>query len=117
MFFVVSRIPNWGEVPIEITGCEKRCFCEDGELDCQEICSPLPALPPSNLRCPIGHRPAPVAISEDDCCKEWGCISTGKNNLHMNKKTLTFALFSKFHHKCMPCYISYSITDIDHACI
>ncbi|XP_022817778.1 putative epidermal cell surface receptor isoform X1 [Spodoptera litura] len=67
-------VPNWSEVPISLTGCEQRCFCENGELDCQEVCSPLPAVPPQTLRCPPAHRPAPVNISDDDCCKHWGCI-------------------------------------------
>ncbi|KAH9630788.1 hypothetical protein HF086_001016 [Spodoptera exigua] len=67
-------VPNWSEVPISLTGCEQRCFCENGELDCQDVCSPLPAVPPQTLRCPPSHRPAPVNISDEDCCKHWGCI-------------------------------------------
>lgn len=67
-------VPNWSEVPITLTGCEQRCFCENGELDCQEVCSPLPAVPPQSLRCPPTHRPAPVNISDEDCCKQWGCV-------------------------------------------
>ncbi|XP_022116637.2 putative epidermal cell surface receptor isoform X2 [Pieris rapae] len=71
-------IPNWSEVPLHLTGCEQRCFCENGELDCQEACNPLPPLPPQNLRCPPMHRPAPVNISDEDCCKEWGCAPHGQ---------------------------------------
>ncbi|XP_045502574.1 putative epidermal cell surface receptor [Colias croceus] len=72
-------IPNWSEVPIALSGCEQHCFCENGELDCQEACSPLPPLPPQTLRCPPMHRPAPVNISNDeDCCKEWGCVPHGQ---------------------------------------
>ncbi|KAJ0173765.1 hypothetical protein K1T71_010914 [Dendrolimus kikuchii] len=67
-------VPNWSEVPISLTGCEQRCFCENGELDCQEVCSPLPPIPPQTLRCPPLHRPAPVNISDEDCCKHWGCL-------------------------------------------
>ncbi|XP_063831692.1 putative epidermal cell surface receptor [Ostrinia nubilalis] len=67
-------IPNWSEVPISLTGCEQRCFCENGDLECQETCSPLPPVPPQSLRCPPLHRPAPVNISDDDCCKQWGCL-------------------------------------------
>ncbi|CAG4931432.1 unnamed protein product [Parnassius apollo] len=70
-------VPNWSEVPIELTGCEQRCFCENGELDCQDVCSPLPALPPQSLRCPPNHRPAAVNISDEDCCKQWGCLPNG----------------------------------------
>ncbi|KAJ8724065.1 hypothetical protein PYW07_008045 [Mythimna separata] len=72
-------VPNWSEVPISLTGCEERCFCENGELDCQEVCSPLPAIPPQTLRCPPNHRPAAVNISDEDCCKHWGCLpNTGQ---------------------------------------
>ncbi|XP_072930101.1 putative epidermal cell surface receptor isoform X4 [Epargyreus clarus] len=71
-------IPNWSEVPLSLTGCEEHCFCENGELDCQEACSPLPPLPPQNLRCPPLHRPAPVNISDEDCCKQWGCVPHGQ---------------------------------------
>ncbi|KAM3962555.1 LOW QUALITY PROTEIN: stranded at second [Aphomia sociella] len=70
-------VPNWNEVPISLTGCEQRCFCENGEVDCQDACTPLPALPPQTLRCPPMHRPAPVNISDEDCCKQWGCIPNG----------------------------------------
>ncbi|XP_013171003.1 PREDICTED: putative epidermal cell surface receptor isoform X4 [Papilio xuthus] len=70
-------VPNWSEVPLTLTGCEQRCFCENGELDCQEVCSPLPSLPPQTLRCPPNHRPAAVNISDEDCCKQWGCIPNG----------------------------------------
>ncbi|XP_047033477.1 putative epidermal cell surface receptor isoform X1 [Helicoverpa zea] len=68
-------VPNWSEVPISLTGCEQRCFCENGDLDCQDVCSPLPAVPPQTLRCPPGHRPAAVNISDEDCCKQWGCVT------------------------------------------
>ncbi|XP_045452953.1 putative epidermal cell surface receptor [Melitaea cinxia] len=71
-------IPNWSEVPLELTGCEEHCFCENGELDCQEACAPLPPIPPQNLRCPPMHRPAPVNISDEDCCKQWGCVPHGQ---------------------------------------
>ncbi|XP_075983326.1 stranded at second transmembrane protein isoform X3 [Anticarsia gemmatalis] len=71
-------VPNWSEVPISLTGCEQRCFCENGELDCQEVCSSLPPVPPQSLRCPPNHRPAAVNISDEDCCKQWGCVPNGQ---------------------------------------
>ncbi|PZC76691.1 hypothetical protein B5X24_HaOG204322 [Helicoverpa armigera] len=73
-------VPNWSEVPISLTGCEQRCFCENGDLDCQDVCSPLPAVPPQTLRCPPGHRPAAVNISDEDCCKQWGCAAHAAGN-------------------------------------
>ncbi|XP_053613388.1 putative epidermal cell surface receptor isoform X1 [Plodia interpunctella] len=70
-------IPNWTEVPVSVSGCEERCFCENGELDCTEACTALPAVPPQTLRCPPLHRPGPVNISDEDCCKQWGCVPIG----------------------------------------
>ncbi|XP_013182860.2 putative epidermal cell surface receptor [Amyelois transitella] len=71
-------IPNWTEVPVSVSGCEERCFCENGELDCQEACTALPPLPPQTLRCPPLHRPGHVNISDEDCCKQWGCVPIGQ---------------------------------------
>ncbi|CAH2264159.1 jg8112 [Pararge aegeria aegeria] len=80
-------IQNWSEVPLELTGCEQHCFCENGELDCQEACNPLPPIPPQTLRCPPQSRPAPVNISDDDCCKQWGCIPHAGNMNASNFQT------------------------------
>ncbi|XP_050666015.1 putative epidermal cell surface receptor isoform X2 [Leptidea sinapis] len=77
-YFRGVAIPNWSEVPTSLSGCEQHCYCENGELDCQEACSPLPTLPPQTLRCPPMHRPAPVNISDEDCCKQWGCVPNGQ---------------------------------------
>ncbi|CAB3246236.1 unnamed protein product [Arctia plantaginis] len=83
-------VPNWSEVPISLTGCEQRCFCENGELDCQEVCSPLPSVPPQSLRCPPNHRPAAVNISDEDCCKQWGCVPNAENE--QNQAFQTYAI-------------------------
>ncbi|XP_031340199.1 putative epidermal cell surface receptor isoform X3 [Photinus pyralis] len=63
---------NWQQVPTNITGCEKRCYCEMGNVECQNVCPPVPALPPHNLGCPpqlaqLTHLP------DDDCCMYWTC--------------------------------------------
>ncbi|KAJ8960312.1 hypothetical protein NQ318_004038 [Aromia moschata] len=63
---------NWDELPSNVTGCEKKCYCEMGKVECQNTCPPVTALPPPNLPCPphmatISHTP------NDDCCKEWVC--------------------------------------------
>ncbi|CAK1552323.1 unnamed protein product [Leptosia nina] len=91
-------IPNWSEVPLSLTGCEQHCFCENGELDCQEACNPLPPLPPQTLRCPPMHRPAPVNISDEDCCKEWGCVPhAGNMNTSTFQKHKTTSISSKMN--------------------
>ncbi|XP_022914000.2 putative epidermal cell surface receptor isoform X2 [Onthophagus taurus] len=63
---------NHQEIPTNLTGCEKRCYCEMGEVECQNVCAPVPPTPPRNLPCPpshatLKHRPG------DDCCLEWMC--------------------------------------------
>lgn len=79
-------IPNWSEVPLAVSGCERRCFCDTGVIDCQPNCAPLPALPPAHLRCPPGQHPALVEslIPGDDCCKQWGCIAKESNQPGLN---------------------------------
>ncbi|CAH1116582.1 unnamed protein product [Phaedon cochleariae] len=63
---------NWEQLPLNVSGCEKRCYCEMGKVECQNTCPPVTAYPPADLQCPpnqarIGH------IPEDDCCKYWVC--------------------------------------------
>lgn len=65
---------NWEHLPINLTGCEKRCYCENNKVECQNSCPPVTALPPATLPCP----PNLAVISklpEDDCCKYWICPS------------------------------------------
>ncbi|XP_072763556.1 putative epidermal cell surface receptor isoform X2 [Anoplolepis gracilipes] len=63
---------NWTELPSNVTGCEKRCYCELGNISCQDACQFVPALPPTNLPCPsrqatLTHLPA------NPCCLQWTC--------------------------------------------
>lgn len=67
---------NWDQLPENVTGCEKRCTCEMGKVECQNICPPVTAVPPPDLHCPphqanIGH------IPEDNCCMYWTCNQPG----------------------------------------
>lgn len=63
---------NWQQVPENITGCEKRCFCEMGKIECQNICPPVPALPPANLRC-SQHEAILAHLEDEPCCLYWMC--------------------------------------------
>lgn len=66
---------NWSELPSNVTGCEKRCYCDMGNVSCQAACPPVPAEPPSSLHCP--PRQAKLAkLPNDDCCQKWVCDLT-----------------------------------------
>ncbi|KAJ8953044.1 hypothetical protein NQ314_007419 [Rhamnusium bicolor] len=65
---------NWDLLPSNVTGCERKCYCEMGKVECQNTCPPVTAVPPPYLPCPpnltmISH------IPDDDCCKYWVCNS------------------------------------------
>ncbi|XP_050296438.1 putative epidermal cell surface receptor isoform X3 [Anthonomus grandis grandis] len=72
-----NSFKNWEQLPINVTGCEKRCYCEMGHVECQNTCPPVPALPPANLGCPpnlAALKPSP----DDDCCMFWTCNESNK---------------------------------------
>ncbi|XP_046750839.1 putative epidermal cell surface receptor isoform X2 [Diprion similis] len=63
---------NWSEIPTNVTGCDKRCYCEMGNVSCQPACPPVPALPPTNLECPPTHASL-RHLPGDECCLHWVC--------------------------------------------
>ena len=67
-----ENFTNYDSIPEDLTGCEQRCHCEDGEVKCREACYEIPANPPSWLPCgpdQAAHIPNP----DRTCCKIWGC--------------------------------------------
>ncbi|XP_050296437.1 putative epidermal cell surface receptor isoform X2 [Anthonomus grandis grandis] len=79
-----NSFKNWEQLPINVTGCEKRCYCEMGHVECQNTCPPVPALPPANLGCPpnlAALKPSP----DDDCCMFWTCNESNKEQANVTK--------------------------------
>ncbi|XP_018322459.1 putative epidermal cell surface receptor isoform X1 [Agrilus planipennis] len=71
---------NWQEIPSNVTGCEKKCYCEMGKIECQNICPPVTAFPPANIGCPQ-HEATLSHLAGDDCCMYWICNSTTTNSV------------------------------------
>ncbi|KAK0163695.1 hypothetical protein PV328_002401 [Microctonus aethiopoides] len=63
---------NWSDIPSNVTGCEKRCYCEMGKVSCQAVCPPVPVLPPSTLKC-LANEAILAKLPNDDCCSHWIC--------------------------------------------
>ena len=63
---------NFDTLPMNLTGCDQRCYCENGEVLCQPACYDIPDSPPGYLAC----RPeVAVKVAQEDrpCCLAWGC--------------------------------------------
>ncbi|XP_036142581.1 putative epidermal cell surface receptor [Monomorium pharaonis] len=63
---------NWSELPSNVTGCDRRCYCEMGNVSCQAACKFVPALPPVNLPCPL-HQATLTHVPSNPCCTQWTC--------------------------------------------
>lgn len=63
---------NWQHIPTNVTGCQKRCYCEMGNVECENVCPPVTALPPADLECPPSHAIL-SHIPDDECCMYWVC--------------------------------------------
>ncbi|KAK2581716.1 hypothetical protein KPH14_002201 [Odynerus spinipes] len=74
---------NWSELPSNVTGCEKKCFCEMGNVSCQAACPPVPALPPSTLPCAPYHATL-MHLPGDECCLHWVCKPSTSEDSGMN---------------------------------
>lgn len=70
--FAGHRLANFDEVPVDLSGCDRRCYCDYGNITCRSVCSPVSASPPGSLSC----RPGRAQLRSDGCCKQWQCDET-----------------------------------------
>ncbi|CAB4068326.1 Putative epidermal cell surface receptor [Lepeophtheirus salmonis] len=63
---------NYDNIPQNLTGCEKSCYCNDGEVQCQDACNSLPEEPPSYLPC-IPEQSVIQPKEDRPCCNMWTC--------------------------------------------
>lgn len=63
---------NFEEIPMSLSGCGKRCYCEYGNVSCQNTCPPITSTPPNELPCsPTSALRMPLPHQE--CCEAWAC--------------------------------------------
>jgi len=73
---------------MNVTGCEKLCYCEMGNVSCQAACKPVPALPPATLPC-SAHQAALTRLPANPCCLQWTCsLLPGKHMIGLNENKI-----------------------------
>ena len=67
-----ANFTNYDPIPMNLTGCEQRCHCQNGEVQCQDACYTISEKPPSWLQC---DQDVAILVPNPDrhCCKIWGC--------------------------------------------
>jgi len=63
---------NYDSIPANVSGCEQRCYCEDGEVACRQACHPVSATPPRYLQC-APEVAVQVPTADRPCCLTWDC--------------------------------------------
>ena len=66
------KFNNYDNIPANLTGCEKRCYCETGQVLCQDACYEISPEPPGYLSC---SKDVAIIVPNEDrpCCETWGC--------------------------------------------
>ncbi len=73
-----QKFINFDNIPANMTGCEQRCHCENGEVQCQEACTEPSKEPPGYLSC---SKDVAIMVPNEDrpCCVNWGCPRVPKD--------------------------------------
>lgn len=67
-----QKFNNYDNIPANLTGCEERCYCENGQVLCQPACYEISPEPPGYLSC---AKEDAIKVPNEDrpCCQTWGC--------------------------------------------
>ncbi len=67
-----EKFINYDNIPSNLTGCDTRCHCENGKVECRAACHEISKTPPGYLPC--DPEIAVIAPQEDrPCCDTWAC--------------------------------------------
>jgi hypothetical protein len=69
-----ANFSNYDTIPMELSGCEERCYCENTEVQCKSACYELAESAPSWLQCEAGCA-ATLPREDRPCCLEWRCAA------------------------------------------
>ncbi|CAH1393102.1 unnamed protein product [Nezara viridula] len=67
---------NWSDIPTKLSGCEMKCYCQAGNVNCMPRCPPIPATPPQDMHCASNAVPIVAHPPDDNCCLHWMCPSS-----------------------------------------
>ena len=67
---------NYDSIPANMSGCEQRCHCDDGQVKCHEACHPISDRAPRYLQC-SPEVAVKKPMEERPCCQKWDCPDLG----------------------------------------
>jgi len=65
-------IDNYKMIPKELLPCGTKCICINGNITCENRCTPLSDTPPPSLHC-SPHMAFKGHLPGDSCCLHWVC--------------------------------------------
>nr|XP_014276845.2 putative epidermal cell surface receptor isoform X1 [Halyomorpha halys] len=78
---------NWSDIPTKLSGCEMKCYCQAGNVNCMPRCPPIPATPPQDMHCASNAVPIVAHPPDDNCCLHWMCPSSNGSDYNEMKIT------------------------------
>ncbi|XP_042885309.1 uncharacterized protein LOC122261629 [Penaeus japonicus] len=72
--YMGHKYNNYDTIPREITGCSQMCTCNYGNVTCNDLCAPVPDIPPPELECPP-EKAVLITLPGETCCRSWQCAA------------------------------------------